>query len=172
MFSFKVVPALSNNMHPFLNQKDTISEKDLGEFPYFAIPELYKFSGPKTKTFEVKYIFNDSGNVRLTEGKYFHATIMNTEKTEFNETFVVNFYQKLMATQGGKMVYSGGLPNKAYSLIKKESPAYVKDLYDAFPYTYKQFLIRTREANIWVELIHGLNANQVDFTVIREEISK
>jgi len=166
------MPALSNDMHPLFNLEDTISEKDLGVFPYFETPEFYKFSGPKTKTFEVKYIFNDSGNVCSVEGKYFHATIMNTEKTEFNETFIVNFYQKLIVRQGAKVVYSGGLPSKAYSLIAKERPAYIKDLYDAIPYNYKQYLIRTREANIWIELIHGLNANLVDFTVVREEITK
>lgn len=149
---------------------DTISEKELGEFPYFNAPEYYQFAATKTKQFEEKYFFDDAKNVNTVEGKYFHTTIFAQNGVEFNETFVVNFYKKLISQLGGKLVYSGGLPKNAYTMIEKENPAYVKDLYDAIPYTYKQYFIQTKEANIWIELIHGLNAYQIDFTVMREEI--
>jgi hypothetical protein len=69
-------------------------------------------------------------------------------------------------------VYSGSIPNKASKLIYEEKPPYIKDLYDAIPYQYKQYLIKTKEANIWIEIIYGLNAQQMDFTVMREELSE
>lgn len=170
-FVSEITYAQSNSKQETIT-KDTVSENDLGEFPYFKAPESYKFAATKTKQFEEKYFFDDAKNANIIEGKYFHATIFAQEGVEFNETFVVNFYKNLISKFGGKLVYSGGLPNKAYTMIEKENPAYVKDLYDAVPYNYKQFFIRTKEANIWIELIHGLNAYQIDFTVMREEMKE
>lgn len=63
--------------------------------------------------------------------------------------------------------YAGGLP-----LIDTEKPAYVADMYHPSPYKYKQYLIRRPKENIWIELCHGLNANQIDLTVVREEIAE
>lgn len=151
--------------------KDSLSEKDLGEFPYFKIHDSHKPTNVKTKKYEEKYFFSDTGSVKTIEGKYYHATLLAQEGEEFNEALVINHLRKQFNCFKAIHVYSGLIPDKAWTLVNEEKPPYSKDLYDPIPYQYKQYLIKTKEANIWIEIIHGLNAEQMDFTVMREDTS-
>lgn len=151
----------------FDSEKVPVTTKDLGSFPYLAAPEGYKYSGDINKTLEEKYIFYDDSLVRTVDGKYFHAKIVPSGNV-FEDTFIVTEFKKAIEKLGGVEVYSGGLPALAGELIDKEKPAYVSDMYDPRPYKYKQYLIRAPKENIWIELCHGLNANQIDFTVVSE----
>lgn len=141
-----------------------------GDFPYLSAPESYQYSSKKTKEFEEKYFFYNDSLVHKVEGKYYHARIFPKENVEFSNTYIVNNYKKAIEKAGGVEIYSGWLPNKAGALISKEQPSYTEDIYDIYPYKYKQFIIRTPKENIWIELIHGLNANMVDFTVVSEKV--
>ncbi|MDR2281763.1 MAG: hypothetical protein LBE37_01060 [Sphingobacterium sp.] len=144
-----------------------ISTIDLGDFPYLTAPDKYKYSGDTKRQLEEKYFFYNDSLVRKVNGEYFHTTIFPTGDA-FEDTFVVSEYTKAIEKLGGVEVYSGGLPVAAAELIDKEKPVYVSDMYDPRAYKYKQFLIRTSNTNIWVELCHGLNAQQIDLTVIKE----
>ncbi|VTR48224.1 hypothetical protein [Sphingobacterium thalpophilum] len=154
-----------------------VSAQDIGIFPYLSTPSGYRYADEKQKTLEEKYFFYNDSLVRKVSGQYFHATIFS-QGDAFEDTYLVGEYKKAIANLGGIEIYSGGLPSRADELIKKENPAYVSDMYDPRPYKYKQFLIRTPKENIWIELCHGLNADQVDLTVVKEtatnenEISK
>jgi hypothetical protein len=152
--------------------KDSLSEKELGEFPYFKIHDSHKAANAKTKKYEEKYFFCVSATVNSIEGKYYHATVYAKEGEAYNEALVINHLRKQITPFKAVSVYSGSIPNKASKLIYEEKPPYIKDLYDAIPYQYKQYLIKTKEANIWIEIIYGLNAQQMDFTVMREELSE
>ncbi len=152
--------------------KDTLSEKELGEFPYFQIHDSHKAVNEKIKKYEEKYFFSDSGTVSTIEGKYYHATIYANEGAEYNESLVISHLKKQFTVFNAINIYSGLIPDKAWTLVNEEKPSYIKDLYDAIPYQYKQYLIKTKEANIWIEIIHGLNAQQIDFTVMREELEE
>lgn len=151
--------------------KDTLSEKDLGEFPYFEIHDSHKAANAKTKKYEEKYFFSDSGTVSIIEGKYYHATVYAKDGAEYNEALVISHLRKQFNRFKAIHVYSGSIPDKAWTLVNEEKPPYTKDLYDPIPYQYKQYLIKTKEANIWIEIIHGLNAEQMDFTLMREDTS-
>ena len=171
------IPGITNAQSKTQNQKsklqaELISEKEVGEFPYFPAPENYTYKEIKARDFEEKYFFNSSKSVNVVEGKYFKATIFPKSSTTFNVSFLLNYYKKLIDTYNGKVVYTGLIPDGARIMINKENPAFAKDLYDPMPYSYKQFLIKTKEANIWVELIYGINADLVDFTVVREEVKR
>lgn len=144
-----------------------LSSMDLGAFPYLTATESYKYSGDTKKQLEEKYFFYNDSLVRKVSGEYFHTTIRPIGDV-FEDTFVVSEYKKAIEKLGGVEIYSGGLPSAAAELIDKENPVYVSDMYDPRPYKYKQFLIRTPYDNIWIELCHGLNAHQIDLTVVKE----
>ena len=147
-----------------------LTTQEVGEFPYLSAPSGYRHSGDKQKTLEEKYFFYNDSLVRKVNGQYYYTTVFQQGEV-FEDTYVVNEYEKAIEKLGGVEFYSGGLPALADKLIDKENPAYVSDMYDPRPYKYKQFLIRTSKENIWIELCHGLNANQVDLTVVKEELA-
>lgn len=144
-----------------------VTTKDLGSFPYLTAPEGYKCSGDINKQLEEKYFFYKDTLIRIVEGKYFHTKILSSGDV-FEDTFIVAEYKKAIEKLGGVEFYSGSLPSLAGDMIDKDKPAYVGDMYDPRPYQYKQYLIRAPKANIWIELCHGLNANQIDLTVVSE----
>lgn len=147
-----------------------VSALDLGEFPYLTAPSGYRHAGEKNKSLEEKYFFYNDSLIRKVSGQYYYTAVFQ-EGDVFEDTYLVNEYKKAIENLGGVEFYSGGLPASASELLDKEQPAYVSDMYDPHPYKYKQFLIRTAESNIWIELCHGLNANQVDLTVVKEEVT-
>lgn len=147
--------------------KIPVSKTDLGSFPYLTAPTGYQYADDIKKQVEEKYFFYNDSLIRKVSGTYFHTTV-RANGDGFEDTFVVSEYKKTIEKLGGVEIYSGGLPSKASDLIDKEHPAYVADMYDPRPYRYKQFLIRTADANIWIELCHGLNAPQIDLTVVKE----
>ena len=61
------------------------------------------------------------------------------------------------------------LDSSAAKMIDANEPAFVKDLYDPRPYRFRQFLVRTPEANIWIEVGYGYNAEMLDLSVIEEK---
>lgn len=146
-----------------------ISSQELGKFPYLSSPKGYQQADGKEKQMEEKYFFYNDSLVRKVSGQYYHSTVFNKESKVFEDTYLVNAYKTEIEKLGGVEFYSGGLPASASKLIDKEKPAYVADMYDPTPYKYKQYLIRKPKENIWIELCYGLNANQIDLTVIREE---
>lgn len=147
-----------------------VSPSDLGEFPYLSAPSGYRHAGEKTKFLEEKYFFYNDSLTRKVSGQYYYTSVFQ-EGDVFEDTYLVNEYKKVIENLGGVEFYAGGLPASASELLDKEQPAYVSDMYDPRPYKYKQFLIRTPESNIWIELCHGLNANQVDLTVVKEDVT-
>lgn len=142
---------------------------NVGEFPYFSAPNSYKYSSEKNKEYEEKYFFYDNGLVKVVGGKYFHTQIHPEDNVEFSETFVLNNYKKAIKKAGGVELYSGPIPFKATDLITEKKPAYTRDLYDYQSTQYKQFVIRTPNENIWIELNYGGNVNFIDLTVVKEE---
>ncbi|MEZ0450894.1 hypothetical protein ACR78Z_13195 [Sphingobacterium thalpophilum] len=147
-----------------------VSTSEVGEFPYLSAPLGYRHAGEKTKFLEEKYFFYNDSLIRKVSGQYYYTSVFK-EGDVFEDTYLVSEYKKVIENLGGVEFYSGGLPASASELLDKEQPAYVSDMYDPRPYKYKQFLIRTPESNIWIELCHGLNANQVDLTVVKEEVT-
>lgn len=129
------------------------------------------FSKSINKNLEEKYFFTNNNAAKTVQGNYFHTTIFNNSGTEFNDTFAVLNLQKQIEKLGAKLYYTGGINDVAKKMINQNKPAYINDIYDPMPYRYKQFLLKTKEANYWFEIIHGLNANQIDLTVMREEIN-
>lgn len=147
-----------------------VSTSEVGEFPYLTAPSGYRYADGKEKTLEEKYFFYNDSLVRKVSGQYYYTAVFK-DVVDFEDTYLISEYKKAIEKLGGVEFYSGGLPASASELLDKDQPAYISDMYDPHPYKYKQFLIRTPKENIWIELCHGLNANQVDLTVLREAVT-
>ena len=145
-----------------------ISSADIGSFPYLSAPEGYKYSKEVNKRYEEKYFFYNDSLAMPVGGKYYHAMIYPEEGEEFSDTYIVKNYEQAITKLGGVEIYSGGFINKAHDLFRENKPSYAKDMYDPYPYKYKQFVLRTSDGNIWFELCHGLNVNGIDYTVMFE----
>ncbi len=167
------VPAkLKNKKIMGLNLDEVpITKKEIGQFPYLSAPAGYKYGTEKTRTIENKYFFHNDSLVTEISGQYYHAQVFS-QNNAFEDTYLIKEFKKTIEELGGLEIYSGGLPAAAWDLLDANTPAYATDMYDPRPYKYKQFLIRTEKENIWIELCHGLNANQIDFTVVREELNQ
>lgn len=146
-----------------------LTDQNAGEFPYLSTPDSYRYSDEKNRAYEEKFFFYNDSLVHRVGGKYYHAAIFPKENTTFSETYVVNNYKKAIENLGGVEIYSGPI-HSAFHKVLEEKPPYLKDLYDPFAYKYSQFLIKTPKENIWIELIHGLNTDMIDFTVLKEEV--
>lgn len=145
----------------------SISNADIGAFPYLSAPQGYEYSGTEqNKKYEEKYFFYNDSLVMTIGGKYYHTMIVAKKGEEFSETYVVKNYEQAIKKIGGVEVYSGRIVDKASDLLKSKEVAYAKDMYDPYPYSYKQFVVKTANGNVWIELCHGLNMNGIDFTVM------
>lgn len=141
--------------------------QDIGEFPYLSAPDGYALRNETRLEFEQKYLF-PGGKFEIVEGPYFHADIFADGGT-WNETLLLSRLDRQITALGGKRVFDGGMPDAARTMIQENEPRFVKDLYDPWPYRFRQYLIQTREKTIWVEIGYGYNAQMLDLTVIEKE---
>lgn len=143
-----------------------VTDKEVGVFPFFNTPEGFSSSKMQDLDFEEKYFF-PSGNVRVVAGKYYHADVYGKEG-KWNETLLIRSFDQKIRELGGVQVFDGSLPQPAREMIEKNTPRFVSDLYDPWPYRFRQYLIRTVNASIWIELGYGYNTQMVDLTVVQE----
>lgn len=146
-----------------------VTNSEIGEYPYLSAPKGYQYINEHNRAYEEKYFFYNDSLVMTIGGQYYHVMVLPIDGQEFSETSVVKSYEETILQLGGVLVYSGGIINKATDLLRKNSMRYAKDMYDPYPYNYKQFLVRTPQGNIWFELCYGLNTKGLDFTVIYEK---
>lgn len=151
-------------------QSVPVSAHELGEFPFIAVPEGFVAQGGKTLDLEQKYIF--AGNaVRTVEGRYHHADIYVAEGGTWNETRLLRDLETQITGLGGVRVFDGALPEAAAAMIRQNAPSFARDLYDPWPYRFRQYLIRTEDKRVWIEVGYGYNAQMIDLTVVEETVA-
>lgn len=144
-----------------------VSPHDLGAFPFFNLPEGFEAQRPSTRDFEQKYVF-PAGQARLAEGRYYHARVGRAGMQEWNETLFLRSFDEKIRELGGVQVYDGGLPDTVREKLGKGQPRSIEDLYDPSPYSFRQYVIRTPEGPVWVEIGYGYNMPAVDLTILQE----
>ncbi|MDR1503521.1 MAG: hypothetical protein LBT43_13820 [Prevotella sp.] len=149
-----------------------ITNSEIGEYPYLSAPKGYQYTNDHNREYEEKYFFYNDSLIMTIGGQYYHTMVLPINGQEFSETNVVKNYEETILQLGGVLVYSGKIINIATDLLRENSMQYAKDMYDPYPYNYKQFLIRTPKGNVWFELCYGLNTEGIDFTVVYEEKDK
>ena len=145
-----------------------VSSEDIGSFPYLSAPDGYEYSREHNRKYEEKFFFYNDSLMMTVGGKYYHAMIVPKNGEEFSGTYIVKNYELAIEKIGGIQIYSGSIVKKASELLRESDVPYAKDMYNPYPYNYKQFIVKTPEGNVWFELCYGLNMNGVDFTVIHE----
>lgn len=149
-----------------------VSTADIGTFPYLTPPEGYEKDDRRTqdKRFEEKFFFlNDSISMSI-KGKYYHAFIRPKEAEVFSEAYIVHSYEKAIKDLGGILIYEGEIPDntETYLLDKNRMP-YSLDLASFTTCTYKQFVLRTPNGNVWFEICFGdMSSKGIDYTVMYE----
>ncbi len=143
----------------------SFSDADMGIFPFLSPPDGYKYMKENNRKYEEKYFFYNDSMIMIIGGKYHHAFVVPDNGEEFSETYIVKNYEQAIKKLGGIEVYSGESVSKLHELNEM---AYAKDMYNIFPYKYKQFVVRTPNGNAWFEICYGLNCNAIDFTVVYE----
>ena len=143
-----------------------VSTHDLGVFPFFNLPDGFKAQNTKDQQLETKYVF-PGGALLAVEGRYHHARVQSADDN-WNETLLLRSFDEKIRELGGGQVYDGGLPDAAREKIASESPRFTADLYDPSPYRFRQYVIRTPQGRVWVEIGYGYNAPMADLTIVQE----
>lgn len=144
-----------------------VSTADLGAFPFFSLPDGFAQSDASERALEQKYVF-PGGGLLIIEGRYHHARILAAEGSEWNETLLLRSVDDRIKALGGVQVFDGRLPDAARAKIATDSPRFVSDLYDPSPYRFRQYVIRTPEGRVWIEIGYGYNAEMADLTIVQE----
>ncbi len=143
-----------------------VSTKDLGVFPFFNLPDGFKAQDIRDQQLETKYVFPNGGLLSV-EGRYHHARVFSSDDN-WNETLLLRSFDEKIRELGGVQVYDGGLPDTARDKIANDKPRFVADLYDPSPYRFRQYVIRTPQGRVWVEIGYGYNAPMADLTIVQE----
>lgn len=144
-----------------------VSTADLGAFPFFNLPDGFVRSGESNRTLEQKYVF-PGGGLLTVEGRYHHARIFPAEGGEWNQNLLLRSFDERIRELGGVQIFDGGLPDAAREKITADSPRFASDLYDPNPYRFRQYVIRTPQGRVWVEIGYGYNADMADLTIVQE----
>lgn len=144
-----------------------VSTADLGAFPFFNLPDGFVRSEASERALEQKYVFPDGGLLTI-EGRYHHARIFAVEGNEWNETLLLRSFDDRIKALGGVQIFDGGLPDAARAKIDADKPRFALDLYDPAPYRFRQYVIRTPEGRVWIEVGYGYNAEMADLTIVQE----
>lgn len=144
-----------------------VSTADLGAFPFFSLPDGFAQSDASERALEQKYVF-PGGGLLIIEGRYHHARILAAEGSEWNETLLLRSFNDRIKALGGVQVFDGRLPDAARAKIAADSPRFVSDLYDPSPYRFRQYVIRTPQGRVWIEIGYGYNAEMADLTIVQE----
>lgn len=151
-------------------QSVPVSAHDLGDFPFITTPDGFVAREGKTLGLEQKYVFA-GGAVRTVEGRYHHTDVFVAEGGTWNETRLLRDLETQITGLGGVRIFDGGLPEAAATMIRDNAPNFASDLYDPWPYRFRQYLIRTADKLVWIEVGYGYNAEMVDLTVVEEAVS-
>lgn len=146
-----------------------------GTFPYFKLPEGYKFADPyasgsgKTKEFDREYFYNH-GVYLPVDGKSFKASIRPDEAAgkAFSKIEIQKSFDDLIASLGGVKLNSGGkLKEGETKRLEAEAPNAYADGYLNSCHNYEDvhtYVIRSPEKTVWVQ--YNLGDNQAWLTVL------
>lgn len=163
-----VTTTATANPAPLNLDQIPVSTKDLGPFPFFTLPNGFSASSTKDQELETKYVFPD-GALQVIEGRYHHVRVQSS-KDAWNETLLLRSFDDKVRELGGVRIFDGSLPDSAREKIAKDEPRFVADLYDPSPYRFRQYLIRTPQGRVWIEIGYGYNAPMADLTIVQDKV--
>lgn len=137
-----------------------VSQADLGTFPYFkTLPNLSARNQSDSLTIdENRTYFFDGKNYLIIDGQVSSQTLSVTDdkKRIPSEFQIIQDFDKVVTTLGGKKVYAGKLPEEplkkiaAYDLVELGSKHQVAS--SAY-YGVVEYVIKTVTKEVWVQLV-------------------
>jgi outer membrane protein OmpA-like peptidoglycan-associated protein len=144
-----------------------VSNAELGTFPYFkTLPNFTPTNSSDSITVEQNrtYFFNGSSYI-IVDGQV-SAQILNviddTKKTP-SEFQIVQEFDKIVSTLGGKKIYSGRLPEdklKTVSGLDIVSLGTKNQVAPSAYYGVVEYVIKTPSKEVWVQLVPGTIASR------------
>lgn len=150
----------------------SISNADLGTFPYFKT--LPSFSPTDSITIEQNrtYLF-DGKTVFTVDGKVSFQNLNLKDDVEKvpSEFQLVQEFDKLVATLGGKKVYEGKLPEDALKKLTDKDLVTLASEHQVAPYAFYgvvEYVIKTPEKEVWLQLVQEPSfLNFIRFLLLR-----
>lgn len=152
--------------------KISISDKDLGNFPFFTLPEgLIAESNSMKKNFDVCY-FPVNGIMTPFEGKLYKANITSDSKEEFSKTYFEKSMEDYLLSVGAVKIFDGRITSEEYDRYNKmdSNKGAAGDI--GYPdQQIKFYVIRSKEkGNIYVQFTANNASGYLN--VLQEEALK
>lgn len=144
-----------------------VSDKPLGTFPYFNLPENYEGT-PKDNTadYDVAYYWVKD-HFEKPEGKIFYARIKAKEGKSYSDLEVARNLDELIKSVDGVKVSEMKIPSDSSHILPENNRIKYMNGYgfigNAITTTY---LIRRSDRNIWVQLTPGDDAVSAGWMIL------
>lgn len=137
-----------------------VTRAELGSFPYFkTLPNFQKRGSSDSVTIELNQVyFFDGKKYFAVEGKVSSQVldIIDRDQKKPSEFQIIQEFDKIIATLGGKKIYSGEMPTKLLPAIAGTDD--IVSLYrthqvvNSAHYGVVEYMIKTPEKEVWVQV--------------------
>lgn len=151
----------------FKTEQDTIpiSTADLGDFPFFGLPENIQYtSKPLQRDFdEIYFPVNNTGKLVKVGGRVFKSDLINTESNEWSSAYVLKSYDEAIKAVGGVKLFEGKFTPEQVKYMK-ENAEYLGEegSLDFYNNKIHSYIIRRRDGDdIYIQLDTKYGAVQI-----------
>ncbi|MDR6568136.1 hypothetical protein [Chitinophaga ginsengisegetis] len=130
-----------------------VSDKPLGAFPYFSLPDGYQnFSNNKVSDFDVAF-FWVKDHFERPEGKIFYNRVTAKEGKSYSDLELARNLEEVITGVGGVKVSEAKVPGDSSAVIPENNKLKYMQGYGFLGNAVTTtFLIRRADRNIWVQL--------------------
>lgn len=129
-----------------------VSEKELGAFPYFNLPEgYYNYNKNKIVDYDRGY-FWVGDHFEKPEGKIFYDYVRAKEGKSYSDLELAKNISEIIAEAGGVKITEGKIPQDSIATIPQDNSLKYKDGYGFLGFQpTTTYLIRRADRNIWIQ---------------------
>jgi len=138
---------------PFDISTVPVSDKELGQFPYFGVPENMVYQEEQNKKFHRSYL-GVNGKLVPVEGRTFAAYVFakSRSSSEFEPLAFENNYDNLIKSVGGILVSNQKIEPEEIERVGKDELFKYHSVADIYNEAVKTYAIRRVDGEIWVQL--------------------
>jgi hypothetical protein len=144
-----------------------VSDKDMGAFPYFGVPEGLTYQVEHDKKFHRTY-FGINGKLVPIEGRTFAARVFSKSNSskDFEPLAFEKNYDNLITSVGGVLVSKGKVEKGEKDRVGSDEYFKYGSISDISNEPVQTYLIRRPDAEIWVQL--SFNSSAGEITVVQK----
>jgi len=142
------------------NNTIPISNADLGTFPYFkTLPNFYPTNESDSVTIEQNRTYFFDGKTCFTiEGQVSaqRLNVHDSKKKIPSEFQIIQEFDKMISTLGGKKIYTGKLPEDQLKKISGNDIVELASKHQVAPNAYYgvvEYVIKTPQKEVWIQLV-------------------